>query len=37
MSTSRRDFLKLSAILGGSAGLGLMAGQSGLASIGESM
>lgn len=31
MSTSRREFLKLSAIAGGSVGLGLMAGQSNLA------
>ena len=38
MSTSRRKFLKLSAIAGGSVGLGLMAGPSNLASsIGESL
>lgn len=37
MATDRRTFLKLSAMAGGSVGLGLMAGQSGLASIGESM
>src|SRR6266571_1719995 len=38
MSTSRRKFLKLSAIAGGSVGLGLMAGSTNLASgIGESL
>src|SRR5437870_12340719 len=38
MSTSRREFLKFSAIAGGSVGLGLMAGSTNLASgIGESL
>ena len=38
MSTSRREFLKLSAIAGGSVGLGLMAGQSNLVSgVSESL
>jgi len=38
MATSRRKFLKLSAIAGGSVGLGLMAGSSNFASgLGESI
>ena len=38
MSTTRREFLKFSAIAGGSVGLGLMAGSTNLASgIGESL
>src|ERR1043165_736873 len=37
MATDRRTFLKLSAMAGGSVGLSLMAGQSGLASTRESM
>src|ERR1041384_3734557 len=37
MATDRRTFLKLSAMAGGSVGLSLMAGQSGLARMGEVM